>query len=545
MKKQFFAAAMILALGVGFTACSNDDLGKQEGKQVAQNASTYMTVTFEMPRVNSTRAAADGQDKPAPDSNYLGQWQGQDKVTSFTLYVFGGTGSTDKLEVMKTYQAGSFTTSSGTDDKVVVKPNDAFLVSAGQKRVFVVINPTTEVTTYLDATVGTTQLSNFEAKYNDGEFEPSWSTSPLAKHVAATTSVDAYDNILMTGASADKQITQGVSATDAVSGVANNVPLTVQRAVAGVTVTSTATSYVIKGMNADTKQLEDGYVTVSELSYVVGQTNKKLYLRQKANDATTVTSDGAAFKTPAYDYVSTDGNYATDATTYFDYSGLGKVTAGSTRKTNGIEVTTLTKHALADVTPKLPNVEFLLPTTHKYSTDRTNSGYRKGNTPYVLIRGYLTPKKYIDANGEAKPISDLGQDADLFYGEATGLFYQNNATTQDAAKNGVVGQKVQKFTHRVVLYWAWLNPDQSVVNSPVIRNNIYHIQINGIGNLGGNWNPLVPGGNNPDPKPNTPNEPSTPPVSPEDPLTLDKTWMSTNVTILPWQVHSHEITLSL
>jgi len=36
MKKQFFAAALILALGAGFTACSNDDLGKSEGKEVAQ-----------------------------------------------------------------------------------------------------------------------------------------------------------------------------------------------------------------------------------------------------------------------------------------------------------------------------------------------------------------------------------------------------------------------------------------------------------------------------------------------------------------------------
>ena len=127
MKKQFFAAAMILALGAGFTACSNDDLGKQEGKEVARSASTYMTVTFEMPRVNSTRAASDGQDKPQPDFNNIGEWSGQDKVTSFTLYVFNGNTAASTLEVMKTYQAGSFTTPT-VSGKVVVKPNDAFLV---------------------------------------------------------------------------------------------------------------------------------------------------------------------------------------------------------------------------------------------------------------------------------------------------------------------------------------------------------------------------------------------------------------------------------
>lgn len=85
MKKQFFAAAMILALGAGFTACSNDDLGKQEGKQVAQNADTYMSVSFTLPSTNSTRAAADGQDKDEPDFNRKGEWSGNDKISQVTI----------------------------------------------------------------------------------------------------------------------------------------------------------------------------------------------------------------------------------------------------------------------------------------------------------------------------------------------------------------------------------------------------------------------------------------------------------------------------
>ena len=553
MKKQFFAAAMILALGAGFTACSNDDLGKQEGKEVARSASTYMTVTFEMPRVNSTRAASDGQDKPQPDFNNIGEWSGQDKVTSFTLYVFNGNTAASTLEVMKTYQAGSFTTPT-VSGKVVVKPNDAFLVSPGQKRVFVVINPTAEVTTHLNATEGTTTLSAFETQYKDAEFAPTWATSPLAKHVDAAGTTPAYDEILMTGASADQSIANNISATDAISGAANNVPLKVQRAAAGVIVTSKETSYNIKGMDPATHTMDNSFVKVSDLSFVVGQTNKKLYLLQKANTpAAPATAVASAFKTPAYDYVPTATTaaapvaFATTASTYFDYSGLGKsrtAPAGTTLKTNGFEVVQLASHALTDVTPKLPNVQFLLPTTHNYDASRDGSGYRKGNTPYVLVRGYLTPKTYVKDNGTIVAPTDAI--ADLYYGESTGLFYESDAASQDAAHYGVAGQKVRKFTNRVVLYWAWLNPDANNVNSPVIRNNIYHIQITAIGNLGGNWNPLVPGGsNNPDPEPNNPNKPDTPPVKPEDPLTLDKTWMSANVTLLPWQVHSTEVTLSL
>lgn len=550
MKKQFFAAAMILALGAGFTACSNDDLGKQEGKEVARSASTYMTVTFEMPRVNSTRAASDGQDKPQPDFNNIGEWAGQDKVTSFTLYVFNGNTAASTLEVMKTYQAGSFTTPT-VSGKVVVKPNDAFLVSPGQKRVFVVINPTAEVTTHLNATEGTTTLSAFETQYKDAEFAPTWATSPLAKHVDAVGTTPAYDEILMTGASADQSIANNISATDAISGAANNVPLKVQRAAAGVIVTSKETSYNIKGMDPATHTMDNSFVKVSDLSFVVGQTNKKLYLLQKANTpAAPATAVASAFKTPAYDYVPTAAApvaFATTASTHFDYSGLGKsrtAPAGTTLKTNGFEVVQLASHALTDVTPNLPNVQFLLPTTHNYDASRDASGYRKGNTPYVLVRGYLTPKTYVKDDGTIVAPTDAI--ADLYYGESTGLFYASDAASQDAAHHGVAGQKVRKFTNRVVLYWAWLNPDANNVNSPVIRNNIYHIQITAIGNLGGNWNPLVPGGsNNPDPEPNNPNKPDTPPVKPEDPLTLDKTWMSANVTLLPWQVHSTEVTLSL
>lgn len=553
MKKQFFAAAMILALGAGFTACSNDDLGKQEGKEVARSASTYMTVTFEMPRVNSTRAASDGQDKPQPDFNNIGEWSGQDKVTSFTLYVFNGNTAASTLEVMKTYQAGSFTTPT-VSGKVVVKPNDAFLVSPGQKRVFVVINPTAEVTTHLNATEGTTTLSAFETQYKDAEFAPTWATSPLAKHVDAVGTTPAYDEILMTGASADQSIANNISATDAISGAANNVPLKVQRAAAGVIVTSKDASYNIKGMDPATHTMDNSFVKVSDLSFVVGQTNKKLYLLQKANTpAAPATTVASAFKTPAYDYVPTATTvatpvaFATTASTHFDYSGLGKsrtAPAGTTLKTNGFEVVQLASHALTDVTPKLPNVQFLLPTTHNYDASRDASGYRKGNTPYVLVRGYLTPKTYVKDDGTIVAPTDAI--ADLYYGESTGLFYASDAAAQDAAHHGVAGQKVRKFTNRVVLYWAWLNPDANNVNSPVIRNNIYHIQITAIGNLGGNWNPLVPGGsNNPDPEPNNPNKPDTPPVKPEDPLTLDKTWMSANVTLLPWQVHSTEVTLSL
>ena len=139
---------------------------------------------------------------------------------------------------------------------------------------------------------------------------------------------------------------------------------------------------------------------------------------------------------------------------------------------------------------------------------------------------------------------------------------------------GVKGQTAQKFEKGKVLYFLWLNPDHvsKAVNSPVIRNNIYHVQIAGVGKIGANWNPLIPfdpndpsfpghpggGGtdpndpsnptfpknpNNPDPRPDNPYEPKDPPVDPKDPLSFKETWMAVQVSILPWQVHSYKVVL--
>jgi len=42
VKKQFFVAAMAVALGAGLTACSSDNLDPKDPTTVGQKASTYM-----------------------------------------------------------------------------------------------------------------------------------------------------------------------------------------------------------------------------------------------------------------------------------------------------------------------------------------------------------------------------------------------------------------------------------------------------------------------------------------------------------------------
>lgn len=587
MKKQFFVAAMALVLGAGFTACSSDDLNVKPGTEANQKATTYMSVSFVLPTANSTRAADDGQDENNPKFNNVGKWAGKDDIKKVNVYVFDNTGA---LEANPTYTTAqlSFTQVSTGADQAKVSANTAFKVKPGAKTVYVVVNPTTAAENLLNIAVNNT-LATFKAAYESANLafaNPSVRTTYTTDdetNAGELAKVDGgKDVILMTGKAAEPTIVDNVSAAEAVSGIKNRADLTVQRAVARVLVTTTATSFVLKGINPNDGSIDNAAIKVSDLTYVVGQGENKFYFLQK--EQSPANTDGAAFTTPAFakvpsgaDYWTTDYqlDYATVGKNY-DYSGLWKNTA--TGNIKGVSVPTRAAfdsnaaNELTNVTTDLNaglKGEFILPTLHKYSTTRAQSNYRKGNTAYILVRGYLTPKYVVDATGNVVAGTTLGATDDVYLG-ANGVFYADKNCVQDPAKKGVTGQTAQLYKGRKVMYFVWINPDNltKAVNSPVIRNNIYHVQIKGISKVGANWNPLVPtpntpntpgqpidpntpgnpinnNPNNPDPRPDNPLEPKTPPVDPTDPISNEETWMSVNVNILPWAVHSYEVELSI
>ena len=587
MKKQFFVAAMALVLGAGFTACSSDDLNLKNSTEVNQKATTYMSVSFVLPTANSTRAADDKQDENDPKFNNVGKWAGKDDIKKVNVYVFDNAGN---LEANPTYTTAqlSFTQVSTGAAAAKVSANTAFKVKPGTKTVYVVVNPTTAAENLLNIATNNT-LATFKAAYESANLvfaNPSFRTTVYTTgdetNAGELAKVDGgKDVILMTGKAATPTIADNVSAAEAVSGIKNRADLTVQRAVARVLVSTTATSFDIEGINPTTGAVEPSAITVSDLTYVVGQGENKFYFLQK--EQSTANTDGAAFTTPAFAQVpSSTNDYFTAAyqTVYtnigkhYDYSGLWKNTA--TGNIKGVSVPTRAAFDNTAAT-ELTNVtndlnaglkgEFILPTLHKYNTDRAQSGYRKGNTAYILVRGYLTPKYVVDATGNVVAGTTLGATDDVYVG-ANGVFYADKTCVQDPAKKGVIGQTAQLYKGRKVMYFVWINPDNlaKAVNSPVIRNNIYHVQIKGIAKIGANWNPLVPvenpndpkitdpkdpanpinnNPNNPDPRPDNPLEPKNPPVDPTDPITNEETWMSVNVNILPWAVHSYEVTLSI
>lgn len=579
MKKQFFAAALILALGAGFTACSNDDLSKSEGKEVAQNGTAFMSVSFTLPAPATTRAEAD------PARYQHGTWNGKDKIESVKVYVFAN----DKLEKVASYSEAQLSLDQKGSGDVKVSTNEAFKVKAGAKKVYVVVNPTAAVTLPEDAD---TPLATFVAAYdkvNEGAdatkyYPTAATTATRADEVASVKS--GSDVILMTGEMATVDVADGVTEQEAVSGAKNQAKLTVERAVARVVVTSKeGAKFEIKGDDPSTKEKETEFVlaTLTDVKYTVAQGEQKFNFLKKTNadKGTTTGSEGEKLyeKTPAFAQTTpnSDDFWAaatmtayTELIKHYDYSGLWlneKKGFDVKSRTAFLNAADKEKEEIGHVTSHITTATtgdhglFLLPTTHKYGKTAETSDYRKSNTAYILVRATLVPKVYVDANGAFVKDDKLkGQD---FYLGANGLVYADKSCVQDSTKKGVTGQTAKKYVGGKTLYFVWVHPDQltGTLNSPVDRNNIYHVQLSGVASWGANWNSLVPypkgttppnfngpgkpnypdNPNNPDDRPNDNEfEPKNPPVNPNENITPKETWMAAEVTILPWAVHSYE-----
>lgn len=534
MKKQFFIAAAALTLASSLTSCSKDywdELSEHTEEQAAPKPTTFMTVAFALPKLSTRAGAADGQDLDDPNFNHHGKWAGTDKIDNLSVYVFNGDNSTAKLEIKKDFASTDLITKV-EDNQLFVKIKEPFLVSKGNKKIYVVINSTTESDALLTATVNSTTLQQFSEKYESAELSLVAATGGSVADKVAKLENNQHI-ILMTGAPINKLMEDGVSKFEASTGTRNNASVQFKRAVSRVLVTTTKDSYTLAGYNPSNAQKENDFLTLDQLHYVVAQGENHLYFQQKAS-----TDGTAAFTTPAFDQVPRETDFSADSYTQeynqigtnYDYAGLKKDQTGNTSTVKGFSVkvrnpfdptpTTVEELAKADLNGELAG-QYVLPTLHKFNSDETQTGYRKGNTPYVLVRARITPKKYIDDNGQVSDVA-LADDADLYYGLETGYFYVNKDHVTDASHHGRANQNAYKYTKRVALYFAWLNPDNvsKPLNSPVVRNNIYHLHIASISQLGSNWNPLVPKDkDNPDPFPNdNPNEPTTPRVFPHDPL---------------------------
>ncbi|MCD8073048.1 MAG: Mfa1 family fimbria major subunit, partial [Alistipes sp.] len=423
------------------------------------------------------RAAPDLPEDYNPDGTYVGN----DGIMTLDIYMRSSDG---------TIEAKRFADDDIATDGTVFYPSEPFRTTSGVKTVYVVVNDPNPLETSItseDTLVDTDGLARY-----------------------ATQNGNTYDVITMTGKAENVTIEPDIPVTGVTAGE-NHVEVTVNRVASRVIVT-------ISPDASETLEDEDGNVigTVSNVTWTVAQGTTKIYWIEQPN-----------YVSYGYDYVPALGEYyGGDAVTYYDYSQLDDDVPVPYLPTAG------------DGYKSLPG-KFLFENTHQYGATQSTTDYRKGNTAYVLVKAIFTPS--------ASAIADGGTltNGTFYYGYSDGKIYSSKVAAQAAVQN----QKVAVYQGGKMLNYAWLNPDSKTepLNSPVVRNNIYHINITGFRRLAYNWNPLYPGEEpgttnpeNPDPKPLNPDEPENP-IDPIDPLTPEETFMTVDVTVQDWWVHSYDI----
>lgn len=85
-------------------------------------------------------------------------------------------------------------------------------------------------------------------------------------------------------------------------------------------------------------------------------------------------------------------------------------------------------------------------------------------------------------------------------------------------------------------YIAYVNPDTNKPttwkNAPVVRNNVYNVNVKKFSKLGLYHDP-----NNPD----EPDDPDQPDPDPDKPIKDTETYMAYEITVINWGVHSYDI----
>ena len=505
MIKKLTQALLALALVGGLSACTQRG-GNDTPEPNSSTGNTYMSVAISTTQPNNMLKAEDTKHNP------VGEYEGRDKIEDLSVYVISlPEGKVEKQEFT------DLAPKAGKKNEYLTK---AWKVDAGKKEVYVLANIAgTTIKTDLDAAK---TKSAFETAYAKA-YEMTDNNGVLAGYAQFD---DTNDIIAMNGKTeAPMEVVGGVKKEQAEAGSANCAKINLRRLVAQTVVTRSD----VKD-NLTIKATRDGkeitLATLSDLKWDVMQFEKTTYLApmptEDGKDATRVDY----CLTPSFKFIPADLNaFTNNAASKYFY-----------RKMSGLDVTTFTpgaKQSNVDNIVTKP-MKFVTETTHEYGNKleadggvKPFTGYRKGNTPYVLVSAKVAPSDEAWAEGQK------AANGDLYLGLNDGKFYSKK---EDAtAANGADEKNVITYTDATCYYVAWLNPDDPTdpVTSPVLRNNIYHVNIKGFKNIGYTGNPF-----NPTDDPKDPNE-KTP--DPKETLYPVNTYMAVEITVVKWGVHSYDI----
>lgn len=512
------AWASILPLFIGiFTACQKNDDPQYVAKEIGGN--TYATVTISL---NGDRVRAEA------DDNKVQYWNGNDKINTVDVYLVDDTPGDPSTKGVSSglYQLIDFDQKAASG-QIVLVPRKAIQTTQGNKHVYVLVNASEEIRRKL----AVTSKATFEANWNaiQEAYALSANAAQAKAGIEALAKVDPSDekDVVMMSNSAETTLVvkAGVTESEALKPTSSNrAHVSVQRVAARVVVTAGATEYELKVPYYNGKTGEKVLGKLTHLKYSVAQGERRFYIQQR--------SSNNLIQTPSYAFVPTETNLG--GMVDYDYSGLY----------NRRDLP-LSQELEKDIASSNPT--FLLETSHEYGKEGgPTGGFRKGNTPYVLVEAKLTP--------DPSAIVDKGniEESGTFYvGAVNGAIYASKENVTNPEKGGRIGQGVYTYTNGKVFYFAYINPDNKdnlwkTYNAPVFRNNVYRVKVTGFKSLGYNCNPFFPsyGPNQGFPNPDGNHDPGVqPPLHPYDPLFSEYTYMSVEVTVLKWNVKEIEVEL--
>lgn len=528
MTKKLFLALLAPALMGGLMAC-NKQANSDLDPEAQSTGDTYMSVTFTTANPNSTARAAVKEDE---SFNSIGEYIGRDEIKNVNVYVINLPEETVELKEFTAVNENPDNDPNTKDFRT-----EAWKTTAGDKIIYVYVNiKDTKIAEALNAATSKTLFEKAAkeayALTEAGLVKEAYAKFEGGKDIIAMAPIEPKTLKVKAG------VTKAQAEEKPFANAQNSVQVSVRRLVAQAAVTATAEEFSITENRGGA---EKTLAKLTDLKWDAMQFEKTTYLTPKANG----TDDAKLAKfcmSPNFDFVTnTTTNLYSSAKDKYEYRkfDLTKANAVSKFTRNGDDKENV-KAIVA--TP----MKFITETTHqlgdKLQADGGTApftGYREGNTTYVIVSAKITPDETAWADGQKDKYT---ADADLFFGVQDHKFYAEENAAKEANKPSTAftdgRDNVVKYPAGRCYYVAWLNPNEKgadkVTTSPILRNNIYHVNITAIKKLGFSGNPYNPNGDDPQ-DPDGPNKPN-----PENPLYKTETFMSTEVIVVDWGVHSND-----
>lgn len=508
MKGNKFLLAGVAVLGLGMTACNNDDV-PSVGNSTEGN--TFVGMYISTMKDVMTKAVNDNQED------------------------YAGRKEESTLESLRLISPGT--------------PRDWTLGSVDEENKF-----------WATATAGTYTVAPWKATsgsqamallFNRGTLEPGIATATnyvygsTATAVADIAVLATENKFVMTSKAGQKTIQDNISKETVKTGTgeAQNVfSFDMERVV--------SQGMVVKGtkLNATTADGK-GSVDLDNLTYAAINGATKTYLfRNHAGDRTITEGDGLYkdFTSAIDDYVDFQNAQDPNGTAKEHLIRLGNILPKETPTADKLGMYAA-KAVAADATEakKVAGIYFLENSVKKeeFTPDNKNFGYYR--LPYAKVYTTYTPNEVLHWDQDQKKlISKPGVKGETFYrGEGDGLIY----ASKDAAKKSQLSPDQKAYTYakgRCAYRALWnrqTNADgKTIVNANTRRNNTYLLTITAFQGLGMPWDPSDPK----DPYLPKPDPDPTEPTNPENPdIEKEETYMRVEAKVLQWNLVSRDVVL--